>query len=76
VLKGDLAPGFTVDLAFKDLGLAMTAAAEQRIGLPVGAAAYAVYGGARASDYASKDYSALLALACERAGIATPRLPD
>lgn len=37
VLKGDLEPGFTVDLAFKDMSLAMNAAAEQRVGLPVGA---------------------------------------
>lgn len=75
VLRGDVSPGFTIDLAFKDMGLAMTAAAEQRMGLPVGAAAYAVYGGARAGSYATKDYSALLALACEQAGIETPRLP-
>ncbi len=74
VLKGDVQPGFTIDLAFKDLTLAMTAAVEQRIGLPVGAAAHAVYGGARASDYAGKDYSALLQLACERAGVRAPRL--
>ena len=74
VLKGDVQPGFTIDLAFKDLTLAMTAAVEQRIGLPVGAAAHAVYGGARASDYAGKDYSALLELACERAGVRAPRL--
>ena len=74
VLKGDVVPGFTIDLAFKDLTLAMNAAAENRVGLPVGAAAHAVYGGARAGDYATKDYSALLELACERAGIATPRM--
>jgi len=74
VLKGDIEPGFTIDLAFKDMGLAMTAAAEKRVGLPVGAAAYAVFGGARATDYASKDYSSLLSLACERAGVETPRL--
>nr|WP_245842651.1 NAD(P)-dependent oxidoreductase [Sphingomonas laterariae] len=74
VLKGDVTPGFTIDLAFKDMSLAMTAAAEQRIGLPVGAAAHAVFGGARATDFATKDYSALLDFACERAGIAPPRL--
>lgn len=74
VLKGDTVPGFTVDLAFKDMTLAMTAAAENRIGLPVGASAHAVYGGARAdADYARKDYSALLDWACERAGIKAPR---
>ena len=74
VLKGDIEPGFTIDLAFKDMTLAMTAAAEQRIGLPVGAAAHAVYGGARATPFATKDYSSLLSLACERAGVPTPRL--
>jgi 4-hydroxybutyrate dehydrogenase/sulfolactaldehyde 3-reductase len=74
VLKGDIEPGFTIDLAFKDMSLAMNAAAEQRIGLPVGAAAHAVYGAARATRYASKDYSALLSLACDLAGVEPPRL--
>jgi len=73
---GDVEPGFTIDLAFKDMSLAMTAASEQRMALPVGSAAHAVYGGARAGDYAGKDFSALLLLACERAGIAAPRLND
>ena len=73
-LKGDIDPGFTIDLAFKDLSLAINAAAEQRVGLPMGSAAHAVYGGARATGYASKDYSALLNLACERAGVAVPRM--
>lgn len=74
VLKGDTDPGFTIDLAHKDLTLAMTAAGEQRIGLPVGSAAHAVYGGARASDLAARDYSALLEYACRNAAIETPRL--
>lgn len=73
-LKGDIEPGFTIDLAFKDLTLAITAAAENRIGLPMGSAAHAVFGGARATDYASKDYSALLNYACDNAGIETPRM--
>lgn len=74
VLKGDTTPGFTIDLAFKDMTLAMTAAAENRMALPVGAAAHAVYGGARAlPDFAAKDYSALLEWACRNAGIETPR---
>jgi 4-hydroxybutyrate dehydrogenase/sulfolactaldehyde 3-reductase len=33
-----------------------------------------VFGGARATDYASKDYSALLDYACRNAGIETPRM--
>jgi 4-hydroxybutyrate dehydrogenase/sulfolactaldehyde 3-reductase len=74
VLKGDIEPGFTIDLAFKDMTLAMNAAAEQRMGLPVGAAAHAVYGAVRGTAYASKDYSALLAFACEQAGVTLPSL--
>lgn len=74
VLKGDIEPGFTLDLAFKDLTLAMNAAAQARIGLPVGAAAHAVVGAARATKFAGKDFSALLDYASELAGIAPPRL--
>jgi 4-hydroxybutyrate dehydrogenase/sulfolactaldehyde 3-reductase len=76
VLKGDIEPGFTIDLTFKDLSLAMAAAASQRIGLPVGAAAHAVVGAARGTPYAAKDFSALLDYACGLAGIAPPRLSD
>lgn len=76
VLKGDVVPGFTIDLAHKDMTLAMTAANEQRMGLPVGSAAHAVYSGARATDFATKDYSALLDYACERAGVSSPRLTE
>ncbi len=73
-LKGDIEPGFTIDLAFKDLTLAMNAAAENRVGLPMGAAAHAAFGAARATDYASKDYSALLNFACDNAGIEPPKM--
>jgi 4-hydroxybutyrate dehydrogenase/sulfolactaldehyde 3-reductase len=73
-LKGDIAPGFTIDLAFKDLTLAINAAAENRVGLPVGSAVHAVFGAARAGEYASKDYSALLNYACDGAKVETPRM--
>jgi len=76
VLKGDIEPGFTIDLAFKDMTLALNAAAEQRMGLPAGAAALAVYGAARAGKYAGKDYSALLSYACALAGIDAPILKE
>lgn len=74
VLTGDIAPGFTIDLAFKDMTLAINAAAEQRVGLPVGSAAHAVFGAARATPLHDKDYSALLEQSCRLAGIETPRL--
>ncbi len=74
VLKDDITPGFTIDLAHKDLTLAMTAANEQRLGLPVGSAAHAVYSAARATPRASQDYSSLLDFACDNAGVTPPRL--
>ncbi|TWB18420.1 4-hydroxybutyrate dehydrogenase/sulfolactaldehyde 3-reductase [Nitrospirillum amazonense] len=74
VLKGDTAPGFTIDLAHKDLMLALAAASQQRLGLPVGQAAASALGAARGSDYAGRDFSALLDYACEIAGVAPPRL--
>jgi len=73
-LKGDIEPGFTLDLTFKDLSLAMTAAAQLRVGLPVGAAAHAVVGAARATPLAGKDFSALLDYAAGLADIPPPRL--
>nr|WP_257792988.1 NAD(P)-binding domain-containing protein [Azospirillum argentinense] len=76
VLKGDTAPGFTIDLAHKDLMLALTAAAQQRLGLPVGLAAAGALGAARGSAYAQRDFSALLDYACDIAGVTPPRLPD
>lgn len=73
-LVGDTTPGFTFDLSHKDMSLAMEAAADLRLGLPVGAAARAVFGAARATEYANKDFSALLDYAADLAGIAPPRL--
>lgn len=74
VLVGDTAPGFTFDLAQKDLRLALDAATDLRLGLPVGAAASAVYGAARSGAYAGRDFSALLDYASALAGIEPPRL--
>ncbi len=75
VLQGDTTPGFTIDLAHKDLGLALEAASDFRLGMPVGSSVHAVYGAARSGKYADKDFSALLEYACELAAVDTPRLP-
>ncbi len=76
VLKNDVNPGFKIDLAHKDMGLAIETGNDFRVGLPVGSAAHAVYAQARSSDYAKKDFSALLDYACEIARIKPPRLTD
>lgn len=74
-LMGDTEPGFTFDLSHKDMTLALEAAAQARLGLPVGAAVQAVYGAARSGKFAGRDFSALLDYNAELAGIDPPRLP-
>ena len=76
VLKNDVEPGFTIDLAHKDMGLAIEAGNDFRVGLPVGSSVHAVYGQARSSEFAKKDFSALLDYACKVAEINPPRIRD
>ena len=74
VLQNDIEPGFTIDLAHKDMGLAIETANSFRVGLPVGSSVQAVYGQARSGKFAKKDFSALLDYACELAEIEPPRI--
>ena len=76
VLKNDVEPGFTIDLAHKDMGLAIEAGNDFRVGLPVGSSVHAVYGQARSSEFAKKDFSSLLDYACQVAEIKPPRIKD
>ena len=74
VLQNDIEPGFTIDLAHKDMGLAIETANSFRVGLPVGSSVQAVYGQARSGKFAKKDFSALLDYACELAEVKPPRI--
>ena len=74
VLQNDIEPGFTIDLAHKDMGLAIETANSFRVGLPVGSSVQAVYAQARSGKFAKKDFSALLDYACELAEIDPPRM--
>ena len=74
VLQNDIEPGFTIDLAHKDMGLAIETANSFRVGLPVGSSVQAVYAQARSGKFAKKDFSALLDYACELAEIDPPRI--
>jgi 4-hydroxybutyrate dehydrogenase/sulfolactaldehyde 3-reductase len=74
VLAGDTAPGFQIDLAHKDLGIALAAAAELRLPLAMGAAARECLQTARARGYGGQDFSALLDAWCSLAGLTPPRL--
>jgi 4-hydroxybutyrate dehydrogenase/sulfolactaldehyde 3-reductase len=73
VLTGDTEPGFTIDLAHKDLSLIVTAANAARVPLPIAAVARESLSLARASGYSGKDFSALLDHWCDRAGLGKVR---
>ncbi|TQI81858.1 4-hydroxybutyrate dehydrogenase/sulfolactaldehyde 3-reductase [Serratia fonticola] len=60
VLKGDLSPAFMIDLAHKDLGIALDVANQLHVTMPMGAASREVYSQARASGRGRQDWSAIL----------------
>ena len=68
VLAGDIEPGFQIDLAHKDLSLALEAAGAERVPLTLGAAARESLNLARAGGFGGKDFSALLDALCESCG--------
>jgi len=74
VLAGDIEPGFTIELAFKDMCLVTDAA--RQAGVPVvmgGAARESLNLARKLDDFGSKDFSALLDVACAHAGLGTIR---
>ena len=60
VLKGDLTPAFMIDLAHKDLGIALDVANQLHVPLPMGAASREVYSQARAMGRGKQDWTAIL----------------
>ncbi|HEY1386158.1 MAG TPA: NAD(P)-binding domain-containing protein [Dongiaceae bacterium] len=74
VLKGDVTPGFTIDLAHKDLSLIVDAANAAKVPMPIAAAAREAFSAARASGFGSQDFSAMVDALCQAAGIEKPRL--
>ena len=74
VLKGDTEPGFTIDLAHKDLTLIVDAANAVRVPMPIGAAARESFSAARVQGQGAKDFSAMADVLCDFAHLARPRL--
>ena len=74
VLKGDTAPGFTIDLAHKDLTLIVDAARASKVPMPIGATALESFTEARARGEGTKDFSAMVDILCDIAHIDRPRL--
>lgn len=75
VLAGDITPGFTIDLAHKDLSLILSSASAAKVPMPVAAAAREFFSLARASGDGGNDFSSIVDTLCEMAGIEKPRLP-
>jgi 4-hydroxybutyrate dehydrogenase/sulfolactaldehyde 3-reductase len=74
VLAGDTSPGFTIDLAHKDLSLIMGAANTSRVPLPVAAAAREMFSAARARGMGGQDFSAMGDFMCDLIQAERPRL--
>ncbi|MDO9059177.1 MAG: NAD-binding protein, partial [Bradyrhizobium sp.] len=75
VLAGDIEPGFTIDLAHKDLTLIIDAANAAKVPMPMAAAAREAFSTARARGFGDRDFSAMVDALCDLAGIEKPRLP-
>ena len=75
VLKGDVSPGFTIDLAHKDLTLIVEAANATRVPVPIAAVAREAFSVARSRGHGSNDFSSVVDVLCEVANIEKPRLP-
>ena len=69
VLAGDLAPGFMVDLARKDLGLALQMGAESGSSRSMGISALPFYESARDQGMGRQDWTAIYKLVRESSGL-------
>src|SRR5579862_6359168 len=76
VLKGDTEPGFTVDLAHKDLTLIVQAGNAVKVPMPVAAVAREAFSLARSHGYGARDFSTMVDVLCDIAHIDKPRLPS
>jgi len=76
VLAGDTSPGFTIDLAHKDLSLVVTAAHAAKVPMPVAASVHESFSLARAAQFGATDFSGIADALCELANIDKPRLPS
>ena len=75
VLAGDTSPGFTIDLAHKDLSLVVAAAHNAKVPMPVAAAVHESFSQARAAEFGKIDFSGIADVICEIAKIEKPRVP-
>jgi 4-hydroxybutyrate dehydrogenase / sulfolactaldehyde 3-reductase len=74
VLAGDTEPGFTIDLAHKDLSLIVQAANAARLPMPVAAAVREQFSSARARGFGNQDFSAMADVLCDLVQVERARL--
>jgi len=74
VFKGDIAPGFSIDLAHKDLTLIVESANKGEIPMPMAAAARESLSLARANGWGKKDFSGLADFWCDISNVPKARL--
>ncbi len=74
VLAGDTSPGFTIDLAHKDLSLIVEAANAARLPMPIAATAREAFSTARARGFGSQDFSAMADVLCDLVQVERARL--
>lgn len=74
VLAGDTEPGFTIDLAHKDLNLIVNAASASGVPVPIAEAARTSFDAARSDGFGGRDFSAMADALCDRLSIARARL--
>lgn len=75
VLAGDTTPGFTIDLAHKDMSLIVNSAHAAKVPMPVAAAVRESFSQARAADFGALDFSGIADVMCTFAKIEKPRAP-
>jgi 4-hydroxybutyrate dehydrogenase / sulfolactaldehyde 3-reductase len=75
VLAGDTTPGFTIDLAHKDMALVLGSAHAAKVPMPVAAAVFESFSLARASEYGRIDFSGIADALCDLAKIDRARVP-
>ena len=74
VLAGDTDPGFTIDLAHKDLSLIVGAANSARLPMPVAATVREAFSLARARGFGGQDFSAMADVLCDLVQVERARL--
>ena len=73
-LRGDFAPGGSIDIVAKDLELALAVAGEHRVPAPMAGVGYQLYALLRGQGHGGRDFSSVITLAEESAGVQA-RLP-